>query len=124
MGATVQTMTLVGMKTGQVYNVSLYFAGGDAAGYRVPASQYLAAAATSNPRFVIPEPCVIRQISGPATGTMRLLADGAATPILLNTAQILASVANPNAVWGQLRGIAADGHAIQYELAVEVAMAA
>lgn len=122
MGATLQTMTLQG-QSGSMYSLSLYFAGADAAGYRVPASQYLAAAATSNTRWTIPEPCRIISISGPATGTMRVLADGVATPILLNTAVIIASIARAGQHWGQLAGTRG-GRSIQYELAVEVAMAA
>ena len=122
MAASVQTMTLQGV-SGSMYSVSLYFAGADAAGYRVPASQYLAAAATSNTRWTVPEPCRIVSVSGPATGTMRVLADGIATPILLNTAVIIASIARAGQHWGQLAG-SKNGRTINYELAVEVAMAA
>jgi len=122
MGATVQTLTLRGV-SGATYMISLYFAGGDAAGYRVPASTYLAAAATSSPQFTIPEPCIIKAISGPATGTLRVLADGMATPILINTAVAIAQVANASSEFGRLAGVK-NGVRVRYELAVEVAMAA
>ena len=122
MGATTPTLTLQGV-SGAMYSISLYFAGGDAAGYRVPSSQYLAAAATSNTRWTVPEPCRIISISGPATGVLRVLADGIATPILINTAVVIASIARSGQHWGQLAGMR-QGRTIQYELAVEVAMAA
>lgn len=122
MGATVQTMTLRGV-SGSTYMVSLYFAGSDAAGYRVPASMYLAAASTSPTEFTIPEPCIIKHISGPATGTLRLLADGVATPILINTAAVISQAANASATFGQLAGVK-NGVRVRYSLVCEVAMAA
>jgi hypothetical protein len=123
MGATVQTLILEGVNTKSAYSVSCYFAGADAAGYVVPVSQYLAAGAGSPTEFTIPEPCRIKYMTGPATGTLLLLADGVITPIRLPMASILAKAADSDVRWGNLAG-SRGGARIKYRLQVEVAMAA
>lgn len=123
MGATNPILVLQG-KSGNTYNISLYFAGGDAAGYRVPATMYLAASSSSPTEWAIPEPCTIKYITGPATGTLRVLADGIATPLLLNTAAVIAKATDSQITWGNLAGVNAQGSKTKYTLVVEVAMAA
>jgi len=123
MGATVQNLVLQGAKTGNTYSISCYFAGADAAGYVVPVSQYLAAGASSPSEFTIPEPCFIKYMTGPATGTLLLMADGVVTPIRLHMASVLAKAADAAARWGNLAG-SRNGARIKYRLVVETAMAA
>ncbi len=122
MGATVQNLVLQGV-SGATYSISLYFAGADAAGYVVPVSQYLAATASSEKEFTIPEPCFIKYVTGPATGTLIIMADGVVTPIRLHMATILAKASDSSARWGNLVGVKG-GIRTKYRLVVEVAMAA
>lgn len=119
MGATTPTLVLISLDGKRTYSYSLYFAGGDAAGYRVPVSAYLAAASTSPVEFQVPEPVMIKYLTGPATGVLRVLSNGQATPLLLNTAAVIAKASDANVTWGQLNG----GNN-RYSLVVEVAMAA
>lgn len=119
MAATTPIMVLRGV-SGQTYTLGLYFAGGDAPGYIVPCTFNGVASATSPKDFVLPEPCVIKYISGPATGRLGIDVNSMPTPIQADTAVIIAQAANPNAVWGQLRG----GPNNRYSLRVISAMAA
>jgi len=123
MGATVQNLVLQGAQSGNTYSISCYFAGADAAGYVVPVSQYLAAGATSPTEFTVPEPCFIKYMTGPATGTLMVMADGQVTPIRIHMASVIAKAADSNARWGNLAG-SRNGSRIKYRLVVEVAMAA
>lgn len=119
MGATTPIMVLQGV-SGQTYTLGLYFAGGDAVGYQVPCTFNGVATANSSKDFTLPEPCVIKHISGPATGRVQIEANGIPTPIQIDTAVAIAQIANPSARWGQLRG----GPSVRYALRVSVAMAA
>lgn len=123
MAATVQTLILEG-ESGNTMMISCYFGGADAAGYIVPVSSYLAAGAASPKNFTIPERMRIKYLTGPATGTIRVLADGVATPMLLNVAAIIAKAADAAISYGVLRGVGPTGAKTQYSLVVEVAMAA
>jgi len=122
MAATVQTILLKGV-SGAKYQLSAYFAGADAVGYIVPTTFNGAASAASGKDFVLPEPCQIEHITGPATGTMTIDANGMPTPINLNTAAILAMVTRAGMTYGNLKAFQ-NGTAIRYSLRVTVAMAA
>lgn len=119
MAATTPVMVLRGA-SGQTYSLGLYFAGNDAAGYIVPCTMNGVASAASPKDFTLPEPCVIKFVSGPATGRLTVEANGIPTPIQIDTAVVIAQAANPTAAWGQLRG----GTAVRYTLKVVAAMAA
>jgi hypothetical protein len=122
MGATVQTIQLRGV-SGAVYQLSAYFAGGDAIGYIVPTTFNGAASATSGKDFVLPEPCRIENVTGPATGTFTIDANGMPTPININTASVIAMVARAGVTYGNLKAFNGNA-AIRYSLRVTVAMAA
>ena len=119
MGATTPIITLRG-RSGAVYTLGLYFAGGDAAGYIVPCTFNGVASATSPKDFTLPEPCVIEYISGPATGRLTVDVNGMPTPIQMDTAVVIAQAAKAGAVWGQLAG----GTSKRYSLRVVSSMAA
>jgi hypothetical protein len=122
MGATTQVLELTGV-SGAKYGLSCYFAGGDAVNYIVPCTFNGAATASSPNDFVIPEPCRITYISGPATGTLTIDADGLPTPININTASVIAQAARPGSTFGNLAG-SKNGGRVRYRLRVVVAMAA
>jgi len=119
MAATTPIMVLQGV-SGQTYTLGLYFAGGDVVGYQVPCTFNGVANANSSKDFTLPEPCVIKYVSGPATGRLQVEANGLPTPIQIDLAVVIAKVADPNARWGQLRG----GPGIRYALRVVANMAA
>ncbi len=79
MGASTPVLTLIG-RSGAHYSRTLYFAGADVRGYRVPTSGYGVAIAGDNPEFHVPEPCKINNLSGPATGTLRVFKNGRPDP--------------------------------------------
>lgn len=122
MGATTQVLELTGV-SGAKYGLSCYFAGGDAVNYIVPCTFNGAATAASPTDFVIPEPCRITYMSGPATGTLTVDADGMPTPININTASVIAQAARASASYGNLAG-SKNGGKVRYRLRVVVAMAA
>lgn len=119
MGATTPIIVFQGV-SGQTYTLGLYYAGGDAIGYQVPCTFNGVATANSSKDFTLPEPCVIKYVSGPATGRIQVEANGLPTPIQMDMAVVIAQVANPAARWGQLRG----GQTVRYALRVTSAMAA
>jgi hypothetical protein len=119
MGASTPVMVMRGA-SGVMYSRMFYFAGGDLPGYRAPTSEYGVPIATDDTRFKVKEPCTIVTMSGPATGSLRILKDGKAdvkNPAVLNTAVILQYVSKPDQKWGTLLP------GLEYELAVEVQMA-
>lgn len=118
MGATTPIMILRGAKTGQAYSLGLYFAGSDAAGYIVPCTYNGVASATSPTDFVVPEPCYIEHISGPATGRLTIDADGMPSVIQIDLATVLSMVSKTGTQWGKLGG------GKRYRLRVVSAMAA
>jgi hypothetical protein len=118
MAATTPVIYLRGNRSGMVYGLSCYFAGGDAVNYIVPCTFNGVASATSPTDFVIPEPCKIEYMSGPATGTVTIDADGMPTPININTAAVIAMAANATMQYGNLAGNK------RYRLRVTIAMAA
>lgn len=119
MAATTPILTLRG-RSGAMYTLGLYFAGGDAAGYIVPCT-FNGVAGTGSPKdFTIPEPCVIEYVSGPATGRLTVDMNGMPTPIQLDTAVIIAQAGKAGTNWGQLAG----GTSRRYVLRVVSGMAA
>ena len=120
MGATTPYITFVNVQNGQIYTLSGYLAGSDAAGYIWPVSGAAVATAGSPTDFVLPDGVwAIRHITGPATGKTRLWCNGAPGPIAVDHASILAMVASGN-TYGRFRG----GSAYRYSLVVESPLAA
>jgi hypothetical protein len=123
MGATAATIGLRGV-SGAYYGLSAYFAGADAAGYIAPVTMTGVATAASPTDFVVPEPVrIVSWTAGPTTGTITIDSDGMPTPININVAGAIAAAANPNAVFGQLRGTDQKGR-IRYRIRVTGAMSA
>lgn len=124
MGATAGTLLMRGRKSGRPYSLSLYFAGADAAQYIAPASFAGVAIATSDPRWVVPEPVIVTGWqAGPTTGTITIDSDGMATPINMNVAAMIAAAANPNNNFAELKGVDRNGR-ISYRVRVLGAMSA
>jgi len=119
MGATTPLMILKG-RSGATYSLSLYYAGGDAPGYIVPCTFNGVATANSPKDFVIPEPCVVKHITGPATGRITIDCNGQATPINIDMATTIAMVNVPGNTVAQLAG----GANRRYSIRVTIAMAA
>lgn len=119
MGATTPYMTLRN-RQGQTITVNLYYAGGDAAGYIVPCSMSGVASSGSPQDFVLPDgEWTIQYITGPATGKIRLWANGSPGPIALDMATVIAAVASGN-TYGKING----GSRFRFSIIVEAAMAA
>lgn len=106
--------------SGQMVTLSAYFAGGDAAGYQVPVSGSGVAAATNNPSFQLPPGTwTIAYATGPATGKLRLWANGSPGPVALDMASVIAQAASGN-TYGRFKG----GSQFSFMFVVEAAMAA
>lgn len=119
MGATTP-YAILKSTSGQVVSVNLYYAGGDLAGYQVPASLTGVASAANHPSFVLPEGIwAIQHITGPATGKIRLWCNSQPGPVALDMAALIAMVAAGN-TYGAFRG----GSKFQYMFVVESTMAA
>ena len=118
MGATTPMIHLRG-RSGAAYTLSAYYAGADAAGYIVPVTWNGTATASSPKDFVLPEPCIIEYMTGPATGVLTVDANGMPTPISINLATVISMVAMPGKNFGQLRG----GN-VRYQFRVASSMAA
>lgn len=103
MGATTPVMMLRGV-SGQQYSLGLYYAGADAAGYIVPCTFNGVAASTSPKDFVLPEPCIIEYITGPATGRVTIDVNGMPTPIQIDMAMVISMVSVPGKNFGKLAG--------------------
>lgn len=119
MGASTPYIVFRGV-SGQTYTLNFYCAGGDAIGYIPPCQFNGTATATSPTDFVLPEPCVIEYITGPATGVLTVDVNGMPTPTAMNLATVIAMVARPNTSWAKLAG----GPTRRYNLRVVTALAA
>lgn len=119
MGATTPYVILRG-RSGAIYNLCLYCAGGDAAGYIAPATFHGVATAASPKDFVLPEPCQIVHVTGPATGVWTIDNNGMPTPINIDMATAIAMIAVPGRILGQLKG----GPMNRYQFRVVSALAA
>jgi len=119
MGATTPRLLLRG-RSGAIYNFGLYYAGGDAAGYVVPVMPNGVATASSPKDFVLPEPCYIEYVTGPATGIITIDVNGTPTPINIDMATTISMIAVPGKCFGQLAG----GPTRRYTIRVVSTMAA
>lgn len=105
MGATVGTISLRNVRTGQVRTISAYWAGGDQANYVAPVATVGAATAGHGKQFTLPPgPWDIVYMDNPATGTWTVDVNGSPTDIQIVQANVIARVADPSKAFGRLTG--------------------
>jgi len=118
MGATTNYMKLRNRSNGQTMSISYYCAGGDAAGYVCPVQIAGAATTGSNKVFILPPgQWDIVDVTGPATGTIRVMDNGMPSKVAIELASTIA-MRGANFTHGTIPGGA------NLSLQVEVALAA